>query len=104
MSFEDTLSVGRDEAVELSSSESSSGETSSGASERVGGEIEEVGVPSNILEVDNGRAKYYNEEEEVVSEVVGYETSWKSRGELAHLVEQYSIPGHILFRLVGEME
>ncbi|GKV49107.1 hypothetical protein SLEP1_g55874 [Rubroshorea leprosula] len=36
--------------------------------------MEEVAIPSNVLEVDHDRAKFYNEEEEVVSEVVGYNT------------------------------
>ncbi|GKU90935.1 hypothetical protein SLEP1_g4875 [Rubroshorea leprosula] len=70
MSSEEILSVGIGVGVqELSSSRSSEVESSrSKGSERVGGEMEEVGVPSNVLEVDDDRAKYYNEEEEVVSE------------------------------------
>ncbi|GKV13891.1 hypothetical protein SLEP1_g24853 [Rubroshorea leprosula] len=66
--------------------------------------MEEVKVPSNVLEVDHSRAKYYNEKEEVVSEVVGYQSLWRSRSDLAHLVEQYSIPGHALLMPTGEME
>ncbi|GKV02395.1 hypothetical protein SLEP1_g14833 [Rubroshorea leprosula] len=82
MSLEQTLSIESGKGMqELSSSSSSEVETSrSGGSERVKGEIEEVGVLSNVLEVDDNRAKYYNEEEE------------------------YSIPGHVLLRLAEEME
>ncbi|GKU96168.1 hypothetical protein SLEP1_g9435 [Rubroshorea leprosula] len=101
MSSEGTLSIGSEEDVqELSSSKSNSEvETSnSGGTERSGQGEEsereaEVGVLSNILDVDNSRAKCYNEEDEVVSEVVGYEAFWKSKSDLTHLVEQYAIRG-----------
>ncbi|GKV49312.1 hypothetical protein SLEP1_g56068 [Rubroshorea leprosula] len=68
LSSEDSISVGKDEEIKLSSSESSSeGTSSSGGSGRSVEEVEEVGVPSNILEVDDNRAKCYNEEEEACS-------------------------------------
>ncbi|GKV21360.1 hypothetical protein SLEP1_g31346 [Rubroshorea leprosula] len=100
MSLEGTVSIGSGQEVrELSSKSSSKVETSNnGESEESGKEAKEVGVPSNILEVDNCRVKCYNEGEEVLSKVVGYEAFWKSRSDLTHLVEQHTILGHILLR------
>ncbi|GKV02581.1 hypothetical protein SLEP1_g15003 [Rubroshorea leprosula] len=106
MSSEETLSVGGCEG-EQELSLTSGSKVESSRSERsggVGGEVVEVGVPPNVLEVDSDRAKFYNEEEEVVSEVVGYESMWRRRSDLSHLVEQYAIPGHVLLRPVGERE
>ncbi|GKV06906.1 hypothetical protein SLEP1_g18725 [Rubroshorea leprosula] len=113
MSLEETLSIGSGEGEqELSSTSGSEVESSrngvessrSGGNEGVGGEMEEVGVPSNVLKADHSKAKYYNEEEEVVSEVVRYEGLWRSRSDIGHLVEHYSIPGHVLLSPTGEME
>ncbi|GKV13260.1 hypothetical protein SLEP1_g24300 [Rubroshorea leprosula] len=106
MSSEETLSVGGSEG-EQGLSLTSENEVESSRSERsrgVGGEMVEVGIPSNILEVDPDRAKFYNEEDEVVEEVAGYESMWRSRSDLAHLVEQYAIPRHVLLRPAKERE
>ncbi|GKV33928.1 hypothetical protein SLEP1_g42364 [Rubroshorea leprosula] len=106
MSSEETLSVGGSEG-EQGLSLTNENEVESSRSERsggIGGEMIEVGIPSNILEVDPDRAKFYNEEDEVVEEVAGYESMWKSRSDLAHLVEQYAIPGHVLLRPARERE
>ncbi|GKV50147.1 hypothetical protein SLEP1_g56859 [Rubroshorea leprosula] len=70
---------------------------------RVRGRVEEVEnrdlrVPSNILEREDGREPCFNPEEEVVSEVAGYETTLENRGSLAHLVENYGVPGRVLVR------
>ncbi|GKV12092.1 hypothetical protein SLEP1_g23289 [Rubroshorea leprosula] len=79
----------------------SSEETLSGG--RVKGRVEgeesrDLGVPSNILEREDGREPCFNPEEEVVGEVAGYETSLENRGSLAHLVENYGVPGRVLVR------
>ncbi|GKV01290.1 hypothetical protein SLEP1_g13855 [Rubroshorea leprosula] len=76
---------------------------------RVRGRVEEVesrdlGVPLNILEREDGREPCFNPEEEVVSEVVGYESMLGNRGSLAHLVENYGVPGHVLVRPAGSRE
>ncbi|GKU97934.1 hypothetical protein SLEP1_g11006 [Rubroshorea leprosula] len=76
---------------------------------RVRGRVEEVesrdlGVPSNILEREDGREPCFNPEEEVVSEVAGYETTLENRGSLAHLVENYEVPGRVLVRPAGSRE
>ncbi|GKV17078.1 hypothetical protein SLEP1_g27629 [Rubroshorea leprosula] len=106
MSSEETLSIGGGEG-EQELSLTSKSEVESSRSERSGGvegEMEEVGIPSNVLEVDPDRAKFYNEGEEVVSEVVGYESMWRRRSDLSHLVEQYAIQGHVLLRSAEERE
>ncbi|GKV19463.1 hypothetical protein SLEP1_g29724 [Rubroshorea leprosula] len=106
MSSEETLSVGGSEG-EQGLSLTNGDEVESSRSERsggVGGEMVEVGIPPNVLEVDPDRAKFYNEDEEVVEEVAGYESTWKKRSDLTHLVEQYAIPGHVLLRPAGERE
>ncbi|GKV39514.1 hypothetical protein SLEP1_g47272 [Rubroshorea leprosula] len=76
---------------------------------RVRGRVEEVEnrdlrVPSNILEREDGRESCFNPEEEVVSEVAGYETTLENRGSLAHLVENYGVPGRVLVRSAGSRE
>ncbi|GKU94658.1 hypothetical protein SLEP1_g8118 [Rubroshorea leprosula] len=76
---------------------------------RVRGRVEEVesrdlGVPSNIMEREDGREPCFNLEEEVVSEVAGYETTLENRGSLAHLVENYGVPGRVLVRPAGSRE
>ncbi|GKV49675.1 hypothetical protein SLEP1_g56413 [Rubroshorea leprosula] len=76
---------------------------------RVRGRVEEaesrdLGVPSNILEREDGREPCFNLEEEVVSEVAGYETTLENRGSLAHLVENYGVPGRVLVRPAGSRE
>ncbi|GKV44384.1 hypothetical protein SLEP1_g51576 [Rubroshorea leprosula] len=76
---------------------------------RVRGRVEEaesrdLGVPSNILEREDGREPCFNLEEEVVGEVAGYETSLENRGSLAHLVENYGVPGRVLVRPAGSRE
>ncbi|GKV06376.1 hypothetical protein SLEP1_g18277 [Rubroshorea leprosula] len=106
MSSKETLSVGGSEG-EQGLSLTSGNEVESSRNERSGGVrggVVEVGIPSNILEVDLDRAKFYNEEEEVVEEVVGYESMWRRRSDLTHLVEHYAIPGHVLLRPAGERE
>ncbi|GKV22138.1 hypothetical protein SLEP1_g32029 [Rubroshorea leprosula] len=75
---------------------------------RVRGRVEEaegrdLGVPSNILEREDGREPCFNPEEEVVGEVAGYETSLENRGSLAHLVENYGVPGRVLVRPAGNL-
>ncbi|GKV15169.1 hypothetical protein SLEP1_g25971 [Rubroshorea leprosula] len=69
--------------------------------ERVRGRFEEVegrdlGVPQNILEREDEREECFNPEEEIASEVMGYETSLESRSGLAHLVENCGVPEHVL--------
>ncbi|GKV09508.1 hypothetical protein SLEP1_g20994 [Rubroshorea leprosula] len=76
---------------------------------RVRGRVEEaesrdLGVPSNILEREDGRKLCFNPEEEVVSEVAGYETTLENRGSLAHLVKNYGVPGRVLVRPAGSRE
>ncbi|GKV20174.1 hypothetical protein SLEP1_g30333 [Rubroshorea leprosula] len=76
---------------------------------RVRGRVEEVEdrdlrVPPNILEREDGREPCFNPEEEVVSEVAGYETTLENRGSLAHLVENYGVPGRVLVRSTGSRE
>ncbi|GKV35995.1 hypothetical protein SLEP1_g44182 [Rubroshorea leprosula] len=76
---------------------------------RVRGRVEEteskdLGVPSNILEREDGREPCFNLEEEVVGEVAGYETSLENRGSLAHLVENYGVLGRVLVRPAGSRE
>ncbi|GKV28955.1 hypothetical protein SLEP1_g37939 [Rubroshorea leprosula] len=130
ISSEGTLSVGGEErvrdvtssSVSTSSSSSSSGGGNGGgtpASGGNGGRTPTSGgnggrtpisggsggqegslVPTNILEVGNNWGRCYDESDEVVEEVVGYESCWRCRGELGHLVENYTIPPHVLVRPV----
>ncbi|GKU87455.1 hypothetical protein SLEP1_g1851 [Rubroshorea leprosula] len=108
MSSEETLSVGGGEEVRSfswSSSSSFSGKSGgmtsiSGAN---GGQEDSI-VPTTILEVGGSRARCYDEREKVVGEVRGYNSCWRSRGELGHLVENYNIPPHVLVRPVGSEE
>ncbi|GKV09136.1 hypothetical protein SLEP1_g20682 [Rubroshorea leprosula] len=116
MSSEGTLSVGGGEGIRDASSSSistSSSSSSSSSSGESGGRTSVGGgyggregglVPTNILEVGGGQGKCYDERDEVVGEVVGYESCWKCRGELGHLVENYSIPPHVLVRPAGGEE
>ncbi|GKV37356.1 hypothetical protein SLEP1_g45397 [Rubroshorea leprosula] len=67
-------------------------------------ESRDLGVPSNILEREDGREPCFNPEEEVVSEVAGYETTLENRGSLAHLVENYGVSGRVLVRPAGSRE
>ncbi|GKV50112.1 hypothetical protein SLEP1_g56826 [Rubroshorea leprosula] len=69
-----------------------------------GVESRDLGVPSNILEREDGREPCFNPEEEVVGEVARYETSLENRGSLAHLVENYGVPGRVLVRPAGSRE
>ncbi|GKV13767.1 hypothetical protein SLEP1_g24747 [Rubroshorea leprosula] len=69
-----------------------------------GAESRDLGVRSNILEREDGREPCFNPEEEVVSEVAGYETTLENRGSLAHLVENYGVPGRVLVRPAGSRE
>ncbi|GKU97556.1 hypothetical protein SLEP1_g10694 [Rubroshorea leprosula] len=105
MSSEGTLSVGGGEGMrDVSSSSSSSSSRGSGGRTSVSGGYggQEGGlVPTNILEVGDNREKCYDESDEVVGEVVGYKSCWRCRGELGHLVENYSIPPYVLIRPVG---
>ncbi|GKV52938.1 hypothetical protein SLEP1_g59488 [Rubroshorea leprosula] len=76
---------------------------------QVRGRAEEVvdrdlGVPSNILEREDGREPCFNPEKEVVSEVAGYATTLEDRGSLAHLVENYGVPRRVLVRPAGSRE
>ncbi|GKV52227.1 hypothetical protein SLEP1_g58818 [Rubroshorea leprosula] len=76
---------------------------------RVRGRVEEaenrdLRLPSNILEREDGRELCFNPEGEVVSEVAGYETTLENRGSLAHLVENYGVPGRVLVRPTGSRE
>ncbi|GKV48646.1 hypothetical protein SLEP1_g55445 [Rubroshorea leprosula] len=104
MSSEGTLSVGGGEGMRDASSSSSRG--SGGRTSVSGGYGGQEGglVPTNILEVGDNQGKCYNESDEVMGEVVGYESCWRSRGELGHLVENYSIPPHVLVRPAGGEE
>ncbi|GKV05556.1 hypothetical protein SLEP1_g17553 [Rubroshorea leprosula] len=100
MSPEEMLNVGGEEEVKsLSLSSSSSGGSGSGTSisGSNGGQEDSI-VPTNILEVGDGQARCYDEREEVVGEVIGYKSCWRSREELGHLVENYNIPPHVLVR------
>ncbi|GKV50199.1 hypothetical protein SLEP1_g56912 [Rubroshorea leprosula] len=119
MSSEGTLSVGGEEGVRdvtsssistSSSSSSSSGGSggrtlvSGGSRGRIlvsGGNGDQEGglFPTNILEVADNWGRCYDESDEVVGEVMRYESCWRCRGELGHLVENYSIPPHVLVRL-----
>ncbi|GKV05237.1 hypothetical protein SLEP1_g17271 [Rubroshorea leprosula] len=127
MSSEETLSVGggevaRDVTLSSISTSSSSSKSSGGSGGRTsvsggdggqggrtsvsGGDGGQEGslVPTNILEVGNNRGKCYDERDEVVGEVVGYESCCRCRGELAHLVENYNIPPYVLVRPAGGEE
>ncbi|GKV28775.1 hypothetical protein SLEP1_g37781 [Rubroshorea leprosula] len=114
MSSEETLSVGGEEGVRdvtSSSSRGSGGRTSvsggnGGRTPVSGGNGGQEGslVPTNILEVGDNRGRCYDESDEVVGEVVGYESCWRCKGELGHLVENYSIPPHVLVRPTGGEE
>ncbi|GKU96256.1 hypothetical protein SLEP1_g9508 [Rubroshorea leprosula] len=71
--------------------------------ERVRGRFEEVemrdlGVPLNILDREDEREDCFNLEEEIVGELMGYETSLGNKSSLAHLVENYEVLGHVLMR------
>ncbi|GKV52947.1 hypothetical protein SLEP1_g59497 [Rubroshorea leprosula] len=79
MSSQETLSVGGSEG-EQGLSLSSGSEVESSRSERSGG------VGGEVVEV------------------VGYESMWRRRSDLSHLVEQYAIPGHVLLRLARKRE
>ncbi|GKV01450.1 hypothetical protein SLEP1_g14001 [Rubroshorea leprosula] len=77
--------------------------------DRVKGRVEEIegrdlGVPSNILEREDEREACFNPEEEIISEVMGYETTLENRSSLAHLVENYGVPGRVLVRSAGKRE
>ncbi|GKU93502.1 hypothetical protein SLEP1_g7095 [Rubroshorea leprosula] len=98
MSSEGTLSVGGEEGVRDVTSSSVSTSSSSGGSGGgtpvSGGNGGQEGslVPTNILKVGDNRGRCYDESDEVV----GYESCWRCKGELGHLVENYSIPPYVL--------
>ncbi|GKV17253.1 hypothetical protein SLEP1_g27784 [Rubroshorea leprosula] len=124
MSSEGTLSVGGEEGVrDVTSSSISTSSSSSSSSGKSGGSTSVSGgsrgrilvsgvngdqegglVPTNILEVGDNRGRCYDESDEVVGEVMRYESCWRCRGELGHLVENYSIPPHVLVRPAGGEE
>lgn len=76
-------------------------ETSAG---RSGKEVEEVEVPTNILQGDDERESCFDETKGIIYEVVTFEASWKDRNDLTHLLDNYGIPSYVLLRLMGEQE
>ncbi|GKV43065.1 hypothetical protein SLEP1_g50405 [Rubroshorea leprosula] len=84
----------------MSSEETISDERVKGRFEGVEGR--DLGVLLNILEREDEREECFNPEEEIVCKVMGYETSLENRSGLAHLVENYEVPGHVLVRPAGK--
>lgn len=61
-------------------------------------------VPSTILNDDDEQEAYFNASENIMLEVMRYESSLRDKVSLSHLVDNYDIPGHVLLRLVSKEE
>lgn len=61
-----------------------------------------MSISLTILEVDDEWKGYFNPSNEIIFEVMGYETSFKSRSSLVCLVENYKVRGHVLLRPAGK--
>ncbi|GKV35920.1 hypothetical protein SLEP1_g44122 [Rubroshorea leprosula] len=106
MSSKETLSIGGSEEVRMLEYSDVSVKGESSGFERIEGgvgrnKVVEVGakeVSVNILEVGDGSDKFYDSGADIVSEVKGYESEFKSRDSLSYLIETYEISFRVLIR------
>ncbi|GKU89683.1 hypothetical protein SLEP1_g3789 [Rubroshorea leprosula] len=61
-------------------------------------------MPQIILEADDERERCFNPKDEIVSKVIEYETSLKSKSSLVYLVENYRVLDHVLLKPIGREE